>query len=164
MTAVAVQPGTEPIDAELIRLAVHEAAHALVAIRFGRDLKAVTIEDHDGFGCCYSYQSVDGLRAPEMLEMSSMLLWPLGTRQLFERGLAMAAAGRVAEQVYAPDDARGYRPPPPDEAVRTRIIDELHELGYARLVEKSAPDFPLQRQSDEERISASTRLGVSRAR
>jgi hypothetical protein len=50
MTSAAVE--VEPVSVEDLWLAIHEASHCLVAIRFGDSIGAVTIDDVDGGGCC----------------------------------------------------------------------------------------------------------------
>jgi hypothetical protein len=108
MTAVVA--GVEPASVKDLWLSIHEGAHALAAIRFGHEIGAVTIDDVDGGGCVYHQYPASDVRAPTVLEMASLHLWPMEARRLFERSHALAAVARIAEETYAPRRG-GYRPP-----------------------------------------------------
>jgi hypothetical protein len=122
----------------------------------------VTIDDVGGGGCCYHQPQATDARPPTVLEVSSLQLWPMETRQLFERELAVSAVARIAEQTYAPLRVGGYRLAPPDVAERERIVQELEDAGFRWLLERSEPDPPLERRSDEERVTKAARFGAPR--
>jgi hypothetical protein len=142
-------------------LAVHEAAHALVAVKLGDDVAAVTIRDRGRGGSCWS-RPKKVPPAPSLAAMPSMLLWPPEMRAFFERRLAVVAAGDIATQLYAPTRTT-YRPPSATESERDRIADELDASGYRWLVDESVPEPPLERRSDEAKAVELSRLGVADA-
>jgi hypothetical protein len=151
---------TEPATVEDLWLAIHEGAHCLVALRFGNEVAAVTIDDLDGGGCCYHRPAnIECLRAPTLLEGPSLQLWPVETRRLFDRRYAVAAAGLVAEELYAPVDPGGYRPPSPLDGIRQQIIEELETAGFGYLVDRSTPPPPLDRKSDAQKMERAARVG-----
>jgi 5-methylcytosine-specific restriction endonuclease McrA len=143
-------------------LAVHEAAHALVALKLGDDVAAVTIRDRDRGGSCWSRPKKIP-RTPSLEEMPSLLLWPSETRAFFERRLAVVAAGEIATTLYAPVRT-GYRPAPEADVERDRIARELDAAGFRWLVDESVPEPPLERRSDEAKAVELSRLGVSDVR
>ena len=149
------------MSVEDLWLAVHEAAHCLLARRFGSTIGCVTIDEVGGGGCCYhKHSDVKGLRAPTLLESVSLQMWPMECRRLFEREYALAAVGQIAEELYAPVRTGGYRPPSPLVEIREQLVEELNAAGFEYLVDRSVPPPPLRRRSDEERMSKAARLGV----
>ena len=158
MTAV-VAAVAAPASAEDLRLAVHESAHAVAAIRFGYHILALTIDDDGGGGCLYHQRPASNARLPTTLEMQSFQLWPMETRRLFERRYALSAVAKVAEETYAPRTG-GYRPPAAVEGERKQIVQELEDAGFEWLVDGSELEEPLERQTDEAKMTLAARLGV----
>jgi hypothetical protein len=89
-TPLAGPGGGVNASASRLRLAYHEAGHALVATRLGRQVDSVSISP------------LGGVVAEEALA-------PGGSVEEIERGLTVVFAGRLAEQ-YAPDEAPDYDP------------------------------------------------------
>lgn len=93
-------------------LCLHESAHAMLGLLFGRKLKAVSA--HGGVewaGCTIAEPVGVSAEALEQLDPDAeFILWPPEVRRRIESDLLYFAAGGTAEHVLSPQDGRVSEP------------------------------------------------------
>jgi hypothetical protein len=117
-------------DPARLKLAVHEAGHAVAAVLLGRTVEGVSIEIHAGLrGVCIDRRSGPVDVTEEANFTTGVFLMPWQARQDMEAKLATLLAGPIAEAVYAPGLPAGYESPASlDREHARRIISARLEL------------------------------------
>ena len=138
-------PAAEAVSAERLRLAVHEAGHAVACVLLGIGAAGVTIDLDGGGGVAFRPPRPF---SPNKLLLGSVLLLDHGVQSRVQAEVMTVLAGPIAEALWAPAET-GYRPQAGSERERNRLIDELERSGLPERIEAFEALPPLERQSDD---------------
>ena len=159
MSIAVAAPSLAELELATLRLAIHEAGHAVAAVLLGHRVDGLTIEVDEGeSGCCFWSSE-----PPPKLSLEtagSVLLSDWKVRQRLEQRLVVSLVGIIAVEVWAPREP-GYQPRPASDLERERLTAELEAAGLGEQIESFEATPPLERQTDEDRIFRLARLGSS---
>ena len=101
MSIAVAAPSLAELELATLRLAIHEAGHAVAAVLLGHRVDGLTIEVDEGeSGCCFWSSE-----PPPKLSLEtagSVLVSDWRIRQRLEQRLIVSLVGIIADEVWAP--------------------------------------------------------------
>ena len=159
MSIAVAAPSQAELELATLRLAIHEAGHAVATVLLGHRIDGLTIDLDEGLSGC-SFWGADPLPQSALNSCGRIFFLDWRLRKRLEDDLALTLAAHVAVAVWAPFES-GYRPEPAVASECERLARELEQSRFAERVEQRNAEPPLERQSDEDAIWKLSRFGSS---
>ena len=156
MSIALAEPSLAEPDLATLRLAIHEAGHAVATVLLGHRIDGLTIDLDEGLSGC-SFWGADPLPQAALNSGGRIFFLDWRVRKRLEDDLALTLAAHVAVAVWAPVET-GYRPEPATTGECERLARELEHSRFAGQVESRTATPTGERQSEEEGIAKLSRF------